>query len=519
MLGRIFRLMITVVIVFIIAFILNIYISDLIETIASKSQSNLSFITETLITILYRLIIISIWVVILVRSENVQSKLAWMLLLLVDPLFATLLFITFGREFRRTYRFKKRVDSQNRNYMKNEPTTDITDSVYNELDNDLKDIYKTTLGLSGHHVYSKNTNIEVLTNGNEKFPKLISELKRAESHIFMSYFIIKTDNIGKEVMEILRDKAKQGLDVRLLYDYLGGLRANNKYLKGLKKDGVKVVAIDKFILGALSTKLNYRNHRKVTIIDGKRAFIGGLNLGDEYNHNSKKFGFWRDTHLFIEGKLVNSLMSVFAKDWNYATGEFLKQSKYYCADVIPSNSYCQVVQSGPDTKLPYIKDSYLKMIYSAKESIKISTPYLILDGEFRTALKMAALKGVKVEILLPGLADKKAVYRVTEANMGRLLKFGVNIYKYNDTFVHAKILIIDDKMASCGTFNLDVRSFVINFEATVLFTGTAVTKLAKDFDEDISSKNSTRIKREEWDKRPASAKLIESVYDIFSPLM
>ncbi len=519
MLGRLFRLMITVLIVFVVAFVLNIYITNLIETIASKSNSHFSFITETLITIVYRLIIISIWIVILVRSENVQSKLAWMLLLLIDSLFATLLFITFGREFRRTYRYKKRVDSQNRNYMKNEPETDMNDSTYNDLDSNLKDIYMTSLGLTGHHVYAKNTNIEVLTNGDKKFPKLIEELKKADSHIFMSYFIIKTDNIGKEVMEILRDKAKQGLDVRLLYDYLGGLRANSKYLKGLKKDGVKVVAIDKFILGALSTKINYRNHRKVTIIDGKKAFIGGLNLGDEYNHNSEKFGFWRDTHLFIEGKLVNSLMSVFAKDWNYATGEFLKQSKYYCAKEIASDSYCQVIQSGPDTKLPYIKDSYLKLIYSAKESIKISTPYLILDGEFRTALKMASLKGVKVEILLPGLADKKAVYRVTEANMGRLLDFNVNIYKYKDTFVHAKILIVDDKIASCGTFNLDVRSFVINFEATVLFTGSAVNSLVSDFENDISSKNSVKMNKEEWDKRPATAKLIESIYDIFSPLM
>ncbi len=519
MLGRLFRLMITVGIVFIVALVLNIYITDFIEKIASKNESQFSFITKTLIVVLYRILILSIWIVILVRSENVQSKLAWMLLLLVDSLFATLLFITFGREFRRTYRYKKHVDSQNRNYMKNEPHTNMDDQIYDKLEPAIKDIYKTSLGLTGHHVYANNTSINVLTNGNEKFPKLIEELKNAKSHIFMSYFIIKTDNIGKEVMEILRDKAKQGLDVRLLYDYLGGLRANGKYLKSLKKDGVKVVAIDKFILGALSTKLNYRNHRKVTIIDGKKAFIGGLNLGDEYNHNSKKFGFWRDTHLFIEGKLVNSLMSVFAKDWNYATGEFLKQAKYYCADEIASNSYCQVVQSGPDTKLPYIKDSYLKMIYSAEKSIKISTPYLILDGEFRTALKMASLKGVKVEILLPGLPDKNAVYKVTEANMGKLLNFGVNVYKYKDTFVHAKILIVDDKMASCGTFNLDVRSFVINFEATVLFTGDAVKKLVQDFEEDISSKNSNKIKREEWDKRPKTAKLVESIYDIFSPLM
>ncbi len=519
MLGRLFRLMLSVVIIFAIAFVVNIYITDLIELLAESGGSRFSFLSKTFFTLVYRVIILSIWLVILVRSENVQSKLAWMLLLLVDSLFATLLFITFGREFKRTYRYKKRVESQNRNYMKHEPDTNITDNTYDDLHPHIKDIYKTTYGMTGHHVYAKNTNIEVLTNGNEKFPKLIEELKNANNFIFMNYFIIKTDNIGKEVLEILRDKAKQGLDVRLLYDYIGGLRASNKYLRSLKKDGVQVVAIDKFIIGALSTKINYRNHRKVTIIDGKKGFIGGLNLGDEYNHNSEKFGFWRDTHLFIEGKLVNSLMSVFAKDWNYATGEFLKDKKFYCADDVLSNTYCQVVQSGPDTHLPYIKDAYLKMIYNAKKSIKISTPYLVLDGEFRTALKMASLKGVRVDILIPGLADKKSVYRVTEANMARLLDFDINIYKYKDTFVHAKVLIIDDEMASCGTFNLDVRSFVINFEATVLLTGKAATKLSQDFNDDILGKNSIKMNKEEWDRRPATTKLIESIYDIFSPLM
>ncbi len=519
MIGRLFRLIVTITIIFAIAFVANIFINEYIERIAASDKSILAYVSESVLIIIYRLIIFSIWLVIFVRSENVQSKLAWMLLLLIDPLFATLLFITFGREFKRTYRYKRRKDSQNRNYMKHEPKTDFKDDIYNDLESTLKDIFTTTHGMTGHHIHAKNTNIEVLTNGNEKFPKLIEELKKAENFILMDYFIIKTDNIGKEVMEILREKAKQGLDVRLLYDYIGGLRANNKYLRGLKKDGVKVVPIDKFILGALSTKINYRNHRKVTIIDGKRAFIGGLNLGDEYNHNSKKFGFWRDTHLFVEGMLVNSLTSVFAKDWNYATGDFIKDKKYYCAEEITSNTYCQVIQSGPDTKLPYIKDAYLKMIYNAKKSIKISTPYLVLDGEFRTALKMAALKGVQVDILIPGLPDKNAVYKVTEANMGKLLEFGVNVYKYKDTFVHAKILIIDDKIASCGTFNLDIRSFVINFEATVLMTGTAATKLSEDFIDDISIKNSTKMKWEEWEKRPATKRLLESLYDIFSPLM
>ncbi len=519
MLGRLFRLLLTIAIIFVVALVINFYVTNLIEKAVESDSTYLSFATKTLFTILYRLIIISIWIVIFIRSENVQSKLAWMLLLLIDPLFATLLFITFGREFKRTYRYKKRVDSQNRNYMVHEPSTDLDDVAYDELDQGIKDIFKTTLGMTGHHIYAKNTSIEVLTNGNEKFPKLLDELRNAKNFIFMDYFIIKTDNIGKEVMEVLRDKAKQGLDVRLLYDYIGGLRANSRYLRGLKKDGVKVVAIDKFFLGALSTKINYRNHRKVTVIDGKKAFVGGLNLGDEYNHNSEKFGFWRDTHLFVEGKLVNSLMSIFAKDWNYATGEFLKSKKYYCADDITSNSYSQVVQSGPDTKLPYIKDAYLKMIHNAQETIKISTPYLVLDSEFRTALKMAALKGVNVEILLPGLPDKKSVYKVTEANMGKLLKFGINVYKYKDTFVHAKVLIVDNKIASCGTFNLDIRSFAINFEATVLLTGDSVDKLTLDFNNDISSKNSVKMDKEEWDKRPAFKKIVESTYDIFSPLM
>ncbi len=470
-------------------------------------------------SILMRFLILIIWITIFLRSDNPQTKMAWLLFLLVEPVFATILFFTFGRDYRNTRRYLKKTKMHGRNYMVNVPKTDFSESVYDNIDNDVVEIFRASHGMTGHHIYANNTNIQVLKNGDQKFPKLISELKEAKKYIYMNYFIIKTDNIGKEVLEVLREKAKQGLDVKLSYDFMGCISIDKKYIKGLKKDGVKVTAIDSFRLGILSSKINFRNHRKITIIDGKVGFIGGINLGDEYNHQSKKFGFWRDTHLFVEGKLVNSLLTIFAKDWYYSTGEFLDNKRLYCAEEVKSDLYCQVIESGPDTQLPYIRNTYIQMISSAKKHVKLTSPYLILDNEFRTALIMAQLRGVKVQILIPGLPDKKAVYKITESNSYRLSKFGVEVYRYNNTFVHTKTIVVDDKIASCGTFNLDIRSFDINNEATVIMTGDVALTLGKYFDEDISSKHSNKITREEWEKRSTKDKIIEGFFDLFSPLM
>ncbi len=520
---KILRYIILLIIAAGIAYGLTYLIENLSEIINDAIENDVhSFILVGLphfLEILFNLLSFAIVLTIFFRSENIQSKMAWLLFFIISPEFGLVLFICFGREFKKTKRFKKATRGHDYNYLVHEPTTDFSEEKYSSLDHDIFHIYKVSNGLSKHHVYVNDSEVNVLTNGDKKFPRLIEELKKAEDYIFMSYFIIKTDNIGKEVMNILKEKAEAGLDVRLMYDYLGGMRANSGYLKTLKKAGVKVVAIDKFSLGVFTTKVNYRNHRKMTIIDSKVGFIGGLNLGDEYNHGDKKFGFWRDTHLVMKGPILNSLMSVFVKDYYYATGDFIEDKKFYAATPVQNpNGSVQVIQSGPDSRTPIIRDTYLKMITEAHESIKIASPYFILDTEILSALKIAATSGVKIQVLVPGLPDKKAVYHVTESMFEPLQEFGVEFYKYNDTFVHSKILIVDDKIASCGTFNMDIRSFIINWEATVLMTGNAVEHLVNDFNNDIY-KESTFVDPIEWKKRSVIKKFKEGMLNIFSPLM
>ena len=266
-----------------------------------------------------------------------------------------------------------------------------------------------------------------------------------------------------------------------------------------------------------NTRVNYRNHRKVTIIDGKYGFIGGMNLADEYNNGVKKFGHFRDTHLVLEGLVVNSLTALFFRDWYYNTNDFIDDKSYYIAESVETDGLIQIIPSGPDFHYPPIRNTYVKMINNAKKSIKIMTPYIALDQQMLTSLIIASKGGVKVDIIIPGVPDKKSVYFVTKSFIGELLDAGINIHLYKKGFTHAKVLISDDTLASCGTYNLDNRSAVINFEATALLYKTGVDKLIKDFNKDLSV--SKQINPKKWKNRGFSNKVIEGLFNLFSPLV
>ena len=461
-------------------------------------------IISLLLRILVTLFILLVFFWIILKSENPYVKIPWLLALAINPLFGAFLFLSFARDFKSSTRYRARKKMHDYGYLVHEPKTDLSGKDYTSLEKDHLQIFQTSCGLGKHHVYANDSKVTVLTNGDEKFPVLKKELLKAESYIFMQYYILKT-------------KVQQGVEVKLLYDAFGAHHADKKYLKSLKKAGVEVRIIDRVLNPVLNTRINYRNHRKITIIDGQVGFTGGLNLGDDYIHKNPEFGFWRDTHLMLTGRVVNSLLAVFVKDWYYATDEFIDDVRYYCAKAVQEKSFVQVLQSGPDSSQPVIRNTYLKMIAQATHSVKIMTPYLIPDQEIMSALKTAAASGVQVQIIVPGKPDKKLVYTVTESYFAPLIRAGVHIYKYPNVFTHAKVLIIDDDIASCGTLNMDVRSFQLNFEATILFKSRAVNKLVQDFSEDLS--HCIEINRDAWQHRSAVRKITEGVLNIAAPLM
>ncbi|MCF6184004.1 MAG: cardiolipin synthase [Bacteroidales bacterium] len=406
---------------------------------------------------------------------------------------------------------------QDGKYLTNEPKTDFNNPDYLEIDSEITDIYKTAYNITNHHAYLNNSKATVLTNGKEMFPKLIKEIKEAKEYILMEYFIIRTDKIGKKVLNLLIKKAKEGVDVKLIYDSIGSVMLNKKFMRNLRKSKVQVVVNDRVYFGLFNTRVNYRNHRKITVIDGKYGFIGGMNLADEYNNGVKKFGHFRDTHLVIEGLAINSITSLFFRDWYYNTNTFIDDKKYYNAVEDNTEGLVQIIPSGPDFNYPPIRNTYVKMINNAKVSLKIMTPYLALDQQMLTSLIIASKGGVKVDIIIPGIPDKKSVYLVTKSFIGELLEAGINIYFYKKGFTHAKVLISDDTLASCGTYNLDNRSAVINFEVTALLYKTGVEKLIKDFDKDLSI--SKKVNSKKWNNRGIINKIFEGMFNLFSPLV
>ncbi len=454
---------------------------------------------------------------IVIRSDSSPAKLPWLLLLLFEPFIGLGLFLTFGRSFRKSLRYSAHPLIKDGQYLTHEPKTEFNEIRYKEIDSEVTDIYKTAYNMTHHHAYLEDSKVTVLTNGKEMFPSLIEKLETAEKFIFMQFYIIRTDKIGKKVLKIIERKAKEGVEVKLLYDAIGSVFLNRKFMKRMKSNGVEVVANDKVYFGFFNTRVNYRNHRKVTVIDGKYGFIGGMNLADEYNNSSRKYGMFRDTHLLLEGLAINSLTALFLRDWYYAAHKFIDNDEYYIALKVESKGLVQLIPSGPDFDYPPIRNTYVKMINNAKESIKIMSPYLALDQEILTSLIIASKGGVNVELIVPGKPDKRSIYIITKSFFEQLLQAGVKIYLYKNTFTHAKILIVDDYIASCGTYNLDNRSARINFEATLLLYKTGVSTLVNDFSYDLTKSNEVLLKK--WNKRGLYNRLIEGLFNLFSPLV
>ena len=454
---------------------------------------------STASTWLTSFIAILIWIGIVIRTEYSISKLPWLMILIMEPFSGVFLFLTFGRDFRESNRYKKHPLIQNGKYLTNEPKTDFELEQYKSIDSEITDIYKTAYNMTNHHAYLDDSKATVLTDGISFFPKLKEELNKAENFILMQFYIVRTDKLGKEILNILKEKSKQGVKVYLLYDAVGSYFLNKKFMNSLAESGVLIKSIDPIKTGFFDTRVNYRNHRKVVVIDGKAGFIGGMNLADEYLIKTKKLPMFRDTQLLLEGKILNSVTSLFFRDWYYATKDFIDDEYYFCAQDIEAKGMVQLIPSGPDFKYPPIRNTYVKLINNAKKSIKIMTPYLALDHETITSLIIASRGGVEVEIIVPGAPDKKIIYEVTRSFFQELLEEGVKIYTYPKKFTHAKVLIVDDNIASCGTYNLDNRSARINFEVTCLLYQQGVGKLVSDFDLDRS--NAKIVNHKKWIKR------------------
>ncbi|MBQ9931315.1 MAG: cardiolipin synthase [Firmicutes bacterium] len=370
-------------------------------------------------------------------------------------------------------------------------------------------------------LFSQDNKIEIYTNGQAKFENLFKAIEEAKETIHVMYFIIKNDEMGNAFMDLLTKKVQEGVTVRLLADSTGSSKLWSSSLNKFREAGGRCASFFPPVLKILNLKVNYRNHRKMVIIDGKIAYLGGFNVGNAYVDRSNKFGHWRDTHLKLEGSCVQDINARFILDWRFAhkEEEELPLSEAYAEPAVSAGTTgIQIVASGPDSGREEILHGYLKMISNAKKNIYIQTPYFVPDNSLQEALRNAIYSGVDVRIMIPNQPDHPFVYWATYSYVGDLLEAGARVYTYEGGFLHAKTICADGEAASVGSANFDIRSFRLSFEANAfIYDSEEAVKMEKIFEEDILHSRALTIR--DYRKRSWKIKFKESFSRLFSELL
>lgn len=480
----------------------------------------------SIIGLIYLINFFSIIVTIYAERKKPISAVVWILILTLLPLIGFILYYIFGRNLRltqkRIFRHKKEYDEIYTNSLILEKhLLDCNEPLLIDKNMDqYADIIKMNIN-SGRNIYSQNNDINIFTDGKEMYDSLLIDIENATGTIHMLYYRINDDNIGRKIVKLLTKKAKEGVAVRVLYDHIGSLHTPARMFNQLKAAGGKVFRFFPLSFGTY-LRINYRNHRKIVVIDGEIGYLGGMNIGDEYMGLHKRIKPWRDTHLRITGTSVNSLQERFLMDWTYASqkiglNEDIIEKSLFPYPKITGNIGMQLVSSGPDSNSEQIKRSLIKMITSAKETLFIQTPYFIPDEPFLEALQIAAMSGVDVRVMVPKVPDKMFVYHATTSYIRDLLDFGVKIYLYPG-FLHAKMMVMDGKISSLGTANMDIRSFILDFEMNAFIYDTNFSqKCFEIFKKDMDV--CTLIIDEEYSSRGLVIRLQEGFSRLFSPML
>ena len=369
---------------------------------------------------------------------------------------------------------------------------------------------------SGASAYHTNNSVTLYNDGVSKFEALLKDIKNARQFIHMQYYIVRDDELGRKIVAALAEKAREGVEVKFLYDGIGNVLNSLSFNKPIKDAGGEV----QLFLPPRWIRINYRNHRKLAVIDGRIGYIGGLNIGDEYIGQKPRFGFWRDTHIRVVGDAVHDMELRFQMDWNFTKGSHIEPESRYFPEIPPQKESVdmQILSSGPDTRWNNIQYGYFKMITEADKNIYIATPYFVPDDSLLEALKTAALSGVDVRIIIPAKPDHLFVYWSSLSYLGELLEAGVRCYEYTKGFIHSKVISMDGIISSIGTANMDIRSFKLNFEVNAFIYDKPFTELVdKQFE--IDFENCREITRDSYKSRSRFTRIREAFARLISPLL
>lgn len=469
--------------------------------------------TAWIIWLIYAVTILSCIFVVLSENRNPIRSLSWVIALIFLPGIGLIFYLFFGRSLKGMHLISRR-NKRKLFHNRSSKRVDINDLT---LTKDEKQIIKLTHNVS-RYPFTQNNEIEIYTDGPSKFRDLKEDLKNAKESILLQYYIFQDDKLGQEIADILISKAKEGVTVKVIYDHVGSFSSKKKFFKRMKENGVDTHPFFRVTFPQLANRINWRNHRKIVVIDREVGYIGGMNIANRYIDGMDDGSLWRDTHFRVKGEIVESLLYSFVIDWNFLTKQPTLDKIVARETYISSNKGMQLITSGPTETWDNLSLIFLRAISTATKCIYIQTPYFLPTEALLQALQAAALAKVDVRIMIPSKSDSKMLQYASYSYVTQCLKAGIKVYLYTPGMLHAKVMIIDDSFVTAGSVNFDFRSFENNFEGNILIYDSETNRKMKDiFFEDLAKCKKLTVS--EWRKRPIYNKVSESVLRLLSPIL
>ncbi|KIL39470.1 cardiolipin synthase [Gordoniibacillus kamchatkensis] len=472
------------------------------------------------LTIVLILFIFQVATILLIEFRYPEKTVAWLLILFILPIIGFVMYYFVAKEYRQRKIVRRKgfriLDEMQRAIARNQDKLDtLSEAAGYEILQQPR-LLGLLFNMPGAPI-TKHNEIEVLSNVEAAYAEMLEAIARAKHHVHFEFYTIRDDAVGRQFRDALVRKAGEGVRVRIIYDGIGSYKLTAGYVESLKQAGAEVHCFLPPLFAFFDKRLNYRNHRKIVVVDGKVGFLGGINIGDEYLGRDPHLGYWRDTHLRLEGDSVYYLQQTFLNDWEFVSRQKLSDPLLFPEHDCPEGKPVQILPSGPDVQFDAIFEMSFGAIAAARRRIWITTPYFIPDRSIMIGLKTAAVSGVDVRILLPGVPDSRIVYYATLSYIKELMQAGVKFYMYRKGFIHSKTFLVDGLLASAGTANMDMRSFFDNFEINaVFFDKKTIDRLERDFQQDM--KDSDEIVMAQFEKRSRWQRGKEVLARLLSPL-
>lgn len=479
----------------------------MVELTLSTTQA-----VELLFDVIYIGIIVGTIIVIILDNRNPVKTMAWILVLTFLPLVGLVFYFFFGRNTRR----EKLISQKSYHHLLKKPMA----AFHDQKTGDVPQVYRPLMQFfwnTNQALPFKASQIEVFTNGYTKLKALLKELQQAKEHIHIEYYIFLDDPIGRMVKDTLIQKAKEGVEVKVIYDDVGCWKVPGVFFEEMRDAGIEVRSFLKVRFPLFTSKVNYRNHRKIVVIDGKTGFVGGMNLAERYI-KGVPWGTWRDTHILLRGTAVHGLQTAFLLDWYFVDQTLISASRYFPHIEDSGSVLVQTVTSDPVSPWKEIMQGLAMAIGVAQKYIYIQTPYFLPSESIMAALQSAALAGVDVRIMLPERSDNRITHWGSCSYLKDILRAGVKVYFYQKGFLHSKIIVSDDLLSSVGSTNIDFRSFEHNFEINAfMYNIETALHFREIFLQDQRDCRQVTLKK--WERRPWHQKAVESIVRLLAPLL